>query len=82
MLTKYKTKNDKIYFYSTRSFDSGVLCVINDDVNTTFCVKNKDERTYHIDLRRKIIKNGGEIITGTVIKNYKGRYKINNFIAK
>lgn len=82
MFTKYKTKDDKIYFYSTRSLDSGVLCVINDDANTTFYVKNKDERTYHMDLRRKIIKDGGEIITGTVIKNYKGKYKINNFIRK
>ena len=79
MFTKYKTKYGFINSNSTRIFNGNLICEFNNNVGDIILIKNKTERDYHIELRINIIKDGGELISGTIIKNYKGRYKINKF---
>lgn len=64
----------------TQQYESGLYVAIynNKELVTQFGSKLK-ERTYHINIRVKAIKEGDSIIEGNVIDNYKGNYPINIF---
>ena len=83
MFTKLKYSNGVVVSIDTKEFYSGLYIIFNQDPATQHCsTKYKSEKDYHITMRRECIKDGGTIIDGTKIKNYKGRYKINKFERK
>ena len=79
MFTKIKTAEGFKMFFRTKQYESGVYVIANDEPFNQWIDHNISERDWHIKLRRNYIKNGGTILDGTKIENYKGRYKINKF---
>lgn len=78
MFTKIKNKFGFILSYNTTQYYSGLYVIINDNPMSQFCLQ-EEERHFHIRIRRETLKNDGQILYGTKIKDYKGRYKINKF---
>lgn len=64
----------------TQQYELGLYVALykNKELITQFGSELK-ERSYHIEVRVKAIKEGDSIIDGNVIDNYKGKYPINTF---
>lgn len=83
MFTKLKYSNGTVVSIDTKEFYSGLYIIFNQDPATQHSItKFKSEAHYHIMMRRECLKDGGSVIDGTVIPNYKGKYKINKFERK
>lgn len=79
MFTKILNKFGFIRNISTKQIDNDLQITYNNDKSDIGFIKNTNERDYHIHLRREYLKDDGVLLDGTIIKDYKGRYKINKF---
>lgn len=80
MFTKLKNKFGFIRIISTKQVGDNIQIMYNNDPISIYFLKNVNERDYHIKLRRDFLKDHAVLLNGTIINNYKGRYKINKFV--
>lgn len=82
MFTKIKNKFGFTKTITTKQIDKDIQITYNSELGNIGFLKNVDEREFHIKLRRDYLKDDGILLDGTIIDNYKGRYKLNKFIKK
>lgn len=71
---------DRRVRFETHEYEVGTYIAMYDSKGGTPIQSstNRNERDYHINLRKKCIDKGYKLTEGTFI-NYRGRYNINHF---
>ena len=66
MYTKIRTKNGDELNVTTQQYIVGTYVIINNDPACQFGVKT-EENKYHLDIRKRALKNGDTISGGSII---------------